>query len=101
MRAVIQRVSRAQVTVNDELTGKITRGLLVLVGVAHADTEADAGFLVEKIAGLRLFAVHALRRCARRQASILRCRRPSSTRSRPLRIFCRAHPVSRAPLRNR
>jgi D-aminoacyl-tRNA deacylase len=55
MRAVIQRVSRAQVTVNDELTSKITRGLLVLVGVAHADTEADADYLVEKIAGLRIF----------------------------------------------
>lgn len=55
MRAVIQRVSRAQVTVSGELTGKIGCGLLVLVGVASADTEADARYLAEKIAGLRIF----------------------------------------------
>ncbi len=55
MRAVIQRVSRAQVTVNGELTGKIARGLLVFLGVAQADTEADAAYLVDKITGLRIF----------------------------------------------
>jgi D-tyrosyl-tRNA(Tyr) deacylase len=55
MRAVVQRVSRAQVTVNGEVTGKISRGLLVLLGVAHTDTEADADYLADKIAGLRIF----------------------------------------------
>ncbi len=40
MRAVVQRVKRAQVTVNGEITGKIDRGLLVFVGVAHNDAEA-------------------------------------------------------------
>jgi len=55
MRAVIQRVSRAQVSVNGELTGKIAGGLLVLLGVARADTEADAQHLAEKIVGLRIF----------------------------------------------
>src|SRR6202142_2667350 len=55
MRAVIQRVSRVQVTVNGELAGKISGGLLVLLGVAHADTETDADYLSEKIAGLRIF----------------------------------------------
>jgi len=55
MRAVVQRVSRAQVTVNGEITGQIERGLLVLLGVGQADTEADADYLAEKIAGLRIF----------------------------------------------
>jgi D-aminoacyl-tRNA deacylase len=60
MRAVVQRVSRAKVTVNDRTSngwtsGEIGMGLLVLLGVAHADTEADAIYLAEKIAGLRIF----------------------------------------------
>lgn len=55
MRAVIQRVRRAQVTVNGEITGKIDCGLLVLLGVAPADAKADADYLAEKIAGLRIF----------------------------------------------
>lgn len=55
MRAVIQRVSRAQVAVGEETTGKIERGLLVLLGVSGMDTEADADYLAEKIAGLRIF----------------------------------------------
>lgn len=41
--------------VGDEITGEIERGLLVLLGVAHEDTEADADYLAEKIAGLRIF----------------------------------------------
>jgi D-tyrosyl-tRNA(Tyr) deacylase len=55
MRAVVQRVSRAKVTVNGEITGQIEQGLLVLLGVGQADTEADADYLAEKIAGLRIF----------------------------------------------
>jgi D-aminoacyl-tRNA deacylase len=55
MRAVVQRVSRASVKVGDETTGEIGKGLLVLLGVAHEDTEADADYLAEKIAGLRIF----------------------------------------------
>jgi D-tyrosyl-tRNA(Tyr) deacylase len=55
VRAVVQRVSRAQVTVDGEVVGKISRGLLVLVGVAATDTEADADYLADKIAGLRIF----------------------------------------------
>ena len=55
MRACLQRVSRAQVTVNGEVTGKIARGLLVLLGVAPTDTESDADYLADKIAGLRIF----------------------------------------------
>ena len=55
MRAVVQRVSRAQVTVSSEVAGKIERGLLVLLGVAGPDTESDADYLAEKIAGLRIF----------------------------------------------
>ncbi len=55
MRAVVQRVSRARVTVNDWTSGEIGHGLLVLVGVGHDDTEADASYLAEKIAGLRIF----------------------------------------------
>jgi len=55
MRAVAQRVSRGQVTVKGEACGSIGRGLLVLLGVAKGDTEADAEYLAEKIVGLRIF----------------------------------------------
>jgi D-tyrosyl-tRNA(Tyr) deacylase len=55
MRAIVQRVSRAKVTVNDWTSGEIGLGLLVLLGVAHQDTEPDATYLAEKIAGLRIF----------------------------------------------
>jgi D-tyrosyl-tRNA(Tyr) deacylase len=55
MRAVVQRVSRAQVSVDGEIVGDIGRGLLVLLGVTHADTEADADYLAGKVAGLRVF----------------------------------------------
>jgi D-aminoacyl-tRNA deacylase len=55
MRAVVQRVSRAQVAVDGEIVGEIGRGLLVLLGVTHADNKADADYLADKIAGLRIF----------------------------------------------
>ncbi|HEY1678803.1 MAG TPA: D-aminoacyl-tRNA deacylase [Candidatus Sulfotelmatobacter sp.] len=55
MRAVVQRVSRAKVTVSEEITGEIGPGLLVLLGVARQDGETDVNYLVEKIAGLRIF----------------------------------------------
>jgi D-tyrosyl-tRNA(Tyr) deacylase len=55
MRAVVQRASRAEVTVKNEVTGKIDRGLLVLLGVSREDTEKDADYLANKIAGLRIF----------------------------------------------
>jgi len=63
MRAVVQRVSRAKVTIrdrtnNDWTSGEIGLGLLVLLGVGHDDTEADATYLAEKIAGLRIFEDH-------------------------------------------
>jgi D-aminoacyl-tRNA deacylase len=56
MRVVIQRVSSASVTVDQRLTGEIDRGLLVLVGIEPADTEADGQWLAEKLAKLRIFA---------------------------------------------
>ena len=55
MRAVVQRVSRAQVTVAGETCGRIGAGMLVLLGVARDDTAADARWLAAKIAGLRIF----------------------------------------------
>ena len=55
MRAVVQRVSRAQVKVNSQVTGQIGRGLLVLLGVGAADDEKAARYLAEKIAHLRVF----------------------------------------------
>jgi D-aminoacyl-tRNA deacylase len=55
MRAVVQRVSRAQVAVNGEIVGKIGLGLLVLLGIGRDDTEADAIYLAGKICGLRVF----------------------------------------------
>jgi len=48
MRAVVQRVSRAQVTVSGDIVGAIGSGLLVLLGVGRSDTEADASYLAEK-----------------------------------------------------
>ncbi len=55
MRAVVQRVSRAQVAVKQEITGQIGPGLLVLLGIAREDSEVDVIYLAEKIAGLRVF----------------------------------------------
>lgn len=55
MRAVVQRVNRASVKVDSELIGEIGPGLLVLLGVAQDDSEADADYLAEKITGLRIF----------------------------------------------
>ncbi len=55
MRAVIQRVSRAQVSVDGQVTGSIGRGFLVLLGVGRQDTLADVEYVAEKTAGLRVF----------------------------------------------
>jgi len=55
MRAVVQRVKRACVTVSGETAGEIGPGLLVLLGVGRDDTEAAADYLAEKVAGLRIF----------------------------------------------
>ena len=55
MRAVVQRVTRASVTVGEDVVGTIAGGLLVLVGVAVDDDERDADALAQKIAGLRVF----------------------------------------------
>ncbi len=56
MRAVVQRVSRAEVRVAGEVTGRIGRGLVVLLGVGRDDSEAEAAWMLDKIAGLRIFA---------------------------------------------
>jgi len=55
MRAVIQRVSQASVTVDGETVGRIGRGFLVLVGVTHSDGRAEADWMARKVAGLRIF----------------------------------------------
>lgn len=55
MRAVVQRVSRAEVRVAGQVTGKIDLGLLVLLGVGASDDTADADYLADKISGLRVF----------------------------------------------
>ena len=55
MRAVVQRVSSAKVTVDGKTVGQVGRGLLVLLGVSVDDSEADAGYLNEKIRNLRIF----------------------------------------------
>lgn len=56
MKAVIQRVTRAQVTVDNEIIGKIDKGYLVLLGVAQGDDKATAERIAKKLLGLRIFA---------------------------------------------
>lgn len=56
MRAVVQRVRQASVTIAGDVVGKIDHGLLALVGAGHDDTRDDAKYLVDKIVGLRIFA---------------------------------------------
>jgi len=55
MRAVVQRVKRAQVTVGGEVVGRVGPGLLVLLGAGQGDGPADVDYLVEKVANLRIF----------------------------------------------
>ena len=55
MRLVVQRVARASVTVEGEITGKIGKGYMVLAGAETGDTEADARLCADKLAGLRVF----------------------------------------------
>jgi D-tyrosyl-tRNA(Tyr) deacylase len=55
MRAVVQRVKKASVAINNEVVSEISQGLLILVGVGNGDTTADADYLAEKIADLRIF----------------------------------------------
>jgi D-tyrosyl-tRNA(Tyr) deacylase len=55
LRALIQRVTRASVSINGQVTGQIGHGLVILVGIAHEDTRDDATVLVNKIADLRVF----------------------------------------------
>jgi len=55
MRALIQRVSRASVTVDGQVVGAIGRGFVVLVGVTHSDGRGEADWMARKIAGLRVF----------------------------------------------
>ena len=55
MRAVVQRVTRAKVTVESEVVGEIKQGLVVLLGIARDDVEADADYLTTKLVALRIF----------------------------------------------
>ena len=55
MRAVVQRISRAKVTVEGNITGEIAAGLMILLGVGKEDTEAVAASIAEKLANLRIF----------------------------------------------
>ncbi|GAX91458.1 D-aminoacyl-tRNA deacylase [Effusibacillus lacus] len=55
MRIVVQRASKGRVLVDEQVTGEIGRGFVLLVGVTHEDTEKDADYLAEKIMGLRIF----------------------------------------------
>ena len=55
MRVVLQRVSRAQVTIDGRVAGAIDRGFCLLVGFTHGDTESQVDWMTEKVAGLRLF----------------------------------------------
>jgi D-tyrosyl-tRNA(Tyr) deacylase len=56
VRALVQRVGRAQVRVGDRVIGAIGRGLLILVGFTHSDGEEQVAWMADKVAGLRIFA---------------------------------------------
>jgi D-tyrosyl-tRNA(Tyr) deacylase len=56
MKALVQRVSQASVSVNDNIVGKIGSGLVVFLGVAQGDSKEDATYLANKVANLRIFA---------------------------------------------
>ncbi len=58
MKVVVQRSKAASVTVDGEVIGRIEQGLVLLVGVTHEDTERDARWMADKIAGLRIFEDH-------------------------------------------
>ncbi len=55
MKAVLQRVKKASVTINDTHTRSIEKGFVILLGITHTDTSKECDYLVEKIAGLRVF----------------------------------------------
>lgn len=55
MKIIIQRCSRAEVRINQEVVGRIGRGFVLLVGVTHEDTPAEVAFMAKKIAGMRIF----------------------------------------------
>ena len=55
MRAVVQRVTDANVSVDGQITGEIKKGLVVLLGVEEGDTEKDADYVIDKVSGLRVF----------------------------------------------
>lgn len=55
MRIVVQRCSRAEVRIDGEIAGKIGRGLMLLVGITHQDTEKEVAWMAKKVAGLRIF----------------------------------------------
>lgn len=55
MRVVVQRCREAQVNVSGQTVGSIGKGLMLLVGITHEDTEQDAAYLADKVAGLRIF----------------------------------------------
>jgi D-tyrosyl-tRNA(Tyr) deacylase len=59
MRAVVQRVSKASVSINGKIVGEINKGLVILLGVKNGDTESDAKFLADKCVNLRIFADEA------------------------------------------
>src|SRR3954447_7991539 len=121
MRAVVQRVSRARVLIGEWTSGEIGRGLLVLLGVGHGDTEQDAIYLAEKIAGLRIFEDEdgKMNRSVRDTAGsvlaisqftlygdVRRGKRPSfddaaaGTSPALVRTLCRIHPRRRVAMRD-
>jgi len=59
MKALVQRVSRASVSVDDKIVGKVGPGLVVFLGVAQGDSKEDASYLANKVVNLRIFADEA------------------------------------------
>ena len=90
MRAVVQRVDRASVTVDEKITGEVQKGLLVLLGVAEGDTDKDLAYIIDKVCGMRIFEDEAGRMSAVRfwRFLSLPCAVTAATASvRPLRLL--------------
>ena len=111
MKAVIQRVTEASVTIDGQVVGEIGHGILLLLGVCPQDGEKEAAWLADKVVNLRIFTdnedkmnlslmdglpVHLIWGLQKRAAPLLHRRRPAGDRRPAVSVFCPLHPGRRS-----